>query len=709
MTPQVAISDNFLEAYARIPRQQQKKVRTFMEKFKTDPKSNAINYEKIHDVRDERVRTVRIDQKYRAVVLHPDQGDIYVLMWVDNHDEAMDWAKNRSFEVNPATGSLQMFSVTDAEKAIGIPAEARPVEGVEVGLLDNFSDDVLISFGLPKLLLPAVRAIKQLATLQALSLHLPAEAAEALYWLAEGLGVEEVRDALQSTLETKSNSKPAVDTTDIGKALEHPDSKRRFVTIESDSELIAILEAPLAKWRIFLHPSQDKLVRKSFNGPSRVLGGPGTGKTVVAMHRASFLAKCMCTDATDRILFTTYTANLAQDVDENLKLLCGKEYSKIECTHLHSWAVRLLRDRFKINYVVATSSELDKFWENAIYSAEEFSFEPGFLRQEWETVIQENAITELSEYLKVSRRGRGVVLSRPERAKVWSVFQRYREAMAHNGRTEWTTVIREARLRIEASGLKLPYKAVVVDEAQDFHAEEWKLIRCIVPPSNNDLFIVGDSHQRIYGAQVVLSQSGINIRGRSSRLRINYRTTEQIRKWSMAILDGLPYDDLDGGVVEEKGYRSLLSGPPPQVFRFDSVKEETDFLSQQLREILETRSPEDICIVARTNQPLKDVYRPLLRELNIKHTLLDKENHHTGVALATMHRVKGLEFPVVILAGTNDNVMPLSVKGIGSDPAALKEHLRRERSLFFVAATRARDLLFITSSGNLSRFVQANT
>jgi len=699
MTPKVAISDNFLEAYARIPRQQQKKVRAFMEKFKADPRSSGLNYEKIQDVIDNRVRTVRIDQKYRAIVLHPDDGSVYVLVWVDNHDEAMDWAKNRTFEVNPATGAFQMFNVTEAEKAV----VEEPVKEVESGLLAQHDDSVLISFGLPQLLLPAVRAIKKFENLVKLSQHLPAEAAEALHWLAEGFPVDEVRDAVSVP------AKPEVDTGDLAAALDHPDSKRRFVTIQSDSELTSILDAPLEKWRVFLHPSQDKLAGKTFNGPARVLGGPGTGKTVVAIHRARHMAKTLCDAESDRVLFTTYTTNLAQNVDENLRNLCGEEYSQIECTHLHSWAVRFLRDRFNANYSVADSNELEKCWENAILAAEEFEFEPGFLRQEWEHVVQANEITELAEYLKVSRRGRGKTVSRPQRGRIWKVFMRYRDALDRSGKTDWTTVIREARKRIESSEVSLPYKTVVVDEAQDFHADEWKLIRSIFTDQKDDIFIVGDSHQRIYGSKVVLSQCGINIRGRSSRLRINYRTTEQIRTWAMAMLQGLSFDDLDGGIVNEKGYRSLLSGPSPQIYGFDSPEDEVEFLSEQINELLEHRSPNDICIVARTTKMLKDLYRPMLRQMNVPHTLLTKDNHHSGIALGTMHRVKGLEFPVMILAGVNEKVIPLKVKGISSDPAAQKEHQTRERSLLFVAATRARDVLIVTSSGNPSRFIQQIT
>lgn len=305
--PTVAICADFLDAFARVPRAQQRKVREFTEKFKTNPKSVAINYEKIHGVKDDKVRTVRIDQKYRAVVLHPDDGEVYVLVWVDNHDEAMDWARKRTFDVNPNTGALQVVSVTEAERAV--PAHGKPAPG---GLFAPFADEVLLSLGLPGVLLPAVRAVRTRDELSALGRHLPAEASEALAWLADGIPADEVREAVQAS------AAKAVDPADIAKALEHPDTKRRFVAIRSDADLAAMLDAPLAKWRVFLHPSQEKLVQKHFNGPARVLGGAGTGKTVVAMHRARHLAGTLCTQPADRVLFTTFTANLAQNVEEML-------------------------------------------------------------------------------------------------------------------------------------------------------------------------------------------------------------------------------------------------------------------------------------------------------------------------------------------------------------------------------------------------------
>ncbi len=254
-----------------------------------------------------------------------------------------------------------------------------------------------------------------------------------------------------------------------------------------------------------------------------------------------------------------------------------------------------------------------------------------------------------------------------------------------------------------------PYRAVVVDEAQDFHPEEWKLIRALAPAGPNDLFIVGDAHQRIYGRKVTLSRCGIQIQGRSRKLRINYRTTEQIRAWADAMLAGIDVDDLDGSSDRDDGYKSLLSGPVPQIEKFKTPEEERQFLEKTLPDLIARHGQESVCLVARTNKLLKE-YVPIFRKLKVAHVVLDKtaDDGEAGVRLATMHRVKGLEFPCMILAGMNAKVMPLALGSAASDTPTKTEHDSKERSLLFVAATRARDKLLITTSGTPSPFIVLN-
>jgi superfamily I DNA/RNA helicase len=698
--PTVAIASEFLDAFASIPRAQQRKVREFTEKFRHDPRSSGINYEKIQDSRDDKVRTVRIGLDYRGVVLHPERGDVYVLIWVDHHDEAMAWARNKRFEINRYTGALQVININEIEEVV------TEVEEVieSTNFLKEYDDDLLLSFGVPELLLPAVRAVESQDKLLALGAHLPAEATEALYWLADGLKPGEVKDAL----EQQSKTNKVVDTDDFEKALDHPDSKRRFKTIASQQNLAAMLNAPLEKWRIFLHPSQEKLVQWEVNGPIRVLGGAGTGKTVVAMHRARYLVQSVFTEKTDRILFTTYTANLAKNIESNLGNLCGDEGERVEVVHLHSWAVRFMRTQ-GIEFNIVNDKDKNECWQEAVAVADEVDWDIGFLRQEWEQVIQTHGISDKQKYLRISRVGRGKTLSRPQRAKIWEVFAEYREALRSRGKFEWLDVIRETRRYLEEKQHLLPYRSLVVDEAQDFHIEEWRLIRCLVPEGKNDLFIVGDAHQRIYGRRVVLGQCGINIRGRARKLRVNYRTTEQIRDWAVALLEGIQVDDLDGGSDNQEGYHSLLSGVVPDVKIFESLEEEQAFIGELLRELLIEYEPQEICLVARTNSILGRDYIPLVEMADIPRVVLGQEDigEKKGIRIATMHRVKGLEFPCIIICGANDGVIPLTAPWLVDDPTGKVEHEERERSLLFVAATRARDRLMVTAAGMPSPYILA--
>ncbi len=294
-----------------------------------------------------------------------------------------------------------------------------------------------------------------------------------------------------------------MDPSDLATALEHPEPRRRFVPVHSDDDRTARLDAPLERGRDFQHPTQEALARKHFNGPARVTGGAGTGKTVVAIHRAKHIAGTLTSTETDRVLFTTYTANLAQNVEHLLSTLCPESMSRNEVVHLHAWAMRFMKDQ-GLRFDIAYGEDLDTCWEKAYLESGEGEFDVGFLRQEWEQVVQANGIETQAEYLQVPRTGRGRTLTRPQRGRVWKIFARYLGVLDERGQQEWLQAIRATRRFLETKKPTLPYRAVVVDEAQDFHAEEWKLLRALVPAGPNDLFLVVDAHQRIYGRKIVL-------------------------------------------------------------------------------------------------------------------------------------------------------------------------------------------------------------
>lgn len=702
----VAIASDFLNAFAGIPKKQQGKVLKFITKFKANPMTPSINYEKIIKFKDPTLRSVRIDQSYRGIVKKPDTGNVFVLLWVDLHDKAYKWAENKICNIHPETGSLQVFGVE------GMPTlqEAGDESSKEddISLFADIRDRQLLRFGVPEALLPLVRSIETEKQLDNAAEHLPQEAYEALFYLAAGYSLEEVFLEME-----KSEEPQEVDISDYEAALINPDSKRRFFVVEDDLELAEILHAPLEKWRVFLHPSQRKLIEREWNGPVRVLGGAGTGKTVVAIHRARYLAQHIFTKDNDRILFTTFTKNLAADIRENLAKICpNKVMRRIEVVNLDRWVSDFLRRNgysYEIDYGRRTAS----LWNKALdMMPSELGFDETFYREEWERIIQSQEIASLNDYFKVSRVGRGVRLSRKMRKEIWPVFEEYRVLLNENGFKEGDDAMRDARQLLEGRGAILPYRAIIVDEAQDMGPQAFRLIRQMISKDGvkNDIFIVGDAHQRIYRHKVVLSHCGLNVRGRSRKLRINYRTTDETRSWAVSLLKGIKVDDLDGGLDDQKGYKSLLHGVVPVVRNFKSFREEVDFIVEYLLKIKdEEEAVKEICLVARTNKLLKQ-YESALNDKDMDTYFIRRSEAEDrmapGLRLATMHRVKGLEFDRVIIAGVNDGIVPYEgVMSDSSDPIVKRESEVHERALLYVSATRAKKEVLVTSFGKPSRFL----
>ena len=517
-----------------------------------------------------------------------------------------------------------------------------------------------------------------------------------LYLLAAGFSFLDALEDASRPAEAKK-----VDVEDFEKALELPETQRLFHVVDGEDELEAILDAPLEKWRVFLHPSQRRLVRIDANGPVRVLGGAGTGKTVVMMHRAKYLLEEVFTADTDKILVTTYTKTLAEDLRKQLDQLCGESASKIEVKNLHAWAQRFYERQVGRQLRIANDKDRRDAMESAIAEVGEVEYSQSFYLEEWDQVVQpQNALTK-DAYFKARRVGRGTRLGRKQRVGVWKVLERYREFLGMAKLTEWQDVIREVYLFLEKGDYKLPYCSILTDEVQDLTPNELRLLRAMVPKGKADMFLVGDAHQRIYGGATRLGACGIEIRGRAKRLKLNYRTTEEIRNQAIAVLEGLDIDDLDGGVDSLKGYRSLRSGPKPELQHFETAAEEEQAILDTLARWTSEVPPEEICIAARTNSLVKDRYAKLLKRAGIEYTQLsNKKAAGKGIRLATMHRLKGLEFSRVLLVSVQDGQVPKRLPANAlADEASREDHEKRERCLLYVAATRARDQLVITGHG----------
>lgn len=708
MSAVVAISNDFFKCFAKLPRAQQGNVMNFVSRFQSDPRGSGINYEKIRDARDPNMRSVRIDQRYRGIVLKPKQGNVFMLLWVDNHDHAYDWARRHHCNINPETGTLQIYAVTteesveeeDAHQESAVSEKKPP----SLPSFESLKDRELVRLGVPEEQTPLVRSIHDESDLDAVESQLPQEAYEGLFFILAGSSYEQVIADRESATENE------VDVDDFQAALERVSSQASFMIVEDELELQEMLNAPLQQWRVFLHPSQRKMAYGIKNGAVRVLGGAGTGKTVVAMHRAKWLAENVVADG-EKILFTTFTRNLAQDIEGNLKSICDeKALSKIEVINLDRWVDRFLK---RNNYDYSITYNTNAYWDAAISMAPaELKLPDAFYREEWGRVIQPQSITTVDQYKRATRVGRGTRLNRMQRVQIWSVFEEYRLLLEQEKRCEVDDAYRDAAALLRGGAKNTGvYASVIVDEAQDMGTQAFNLIRQIVPEGANDIFIVGDGHQRIYGRnKVVLSHCGINIRGRARKLKINYRTTDEIRKWAVNLLEGLSVDDLDGGEDDQQGYKSLLHGDLPQSEHFDTADEQASFLGHFL---LERQKQEmflhDICIVARTKRERNDIGLRL-QKMDIPVYLLEKEgsdmDHPGMVRLATMHRVKGLEFEEMVLASLNEGLVPLRVAiDSAGDPVEMRQVDLEERALLYVAMTRSKRSVLLLSYGACSPYL----
>lgn len=706
-TATVAISSDFLTAYAKLPKQIQRNVTEFINKFRINPKSFGINLEKLPSI-DKNIRSVRIDNTYRGIVVYQEESSVYLLIWVDHHDEAYEWAKRKTCRVNSKTGALQVFDVQSIEVT-----EESTASKVST-LFDNLSTETMIELGAPQDIIPFLKRIPDKDAFIANKDKLPSDVYENFSWIAEGFDPQEVIDMIKddtSDLDQEETGKvgtiPATD--DFSAALKNSESKKSFVVIEGEDELRRIMAEPLEKWRVFLHPTQRKIVKKNYKGSARVLGGAGTGKTVVAMHRAKYLASQISSD--ERILFTTFTANLAEDIRNNLRKICSlEELHKIEVINLDAWVMRFLSNvgfSAKIEY----GDKIDRLWESAVVnSCTELDYPWPFYKDEWNRVVIPQEALSLEKYVKAKRTGRGVRLDRKKRIEIWKVFDNYLSLMKEEQIRDINMAMYECSKLFNSSGTKNKYAHIIVDEGQDFSDNAYRLLRIIVGDEKpNDIFIVGDSHQRIYKNFPTLSKCGINIRGRSSVLKINYRTTEETRRYAFALLNGISFDDLDNDVDTGDRCRSLIHGEAPVVKCFADANEELRFLNECISELQERCVPlKNICIVARTNQLVKDYSAQLTKSgysvYQIKRSKAD-DLSHDGIRIATMHRVKGLEFQYVFVVSVNKRIVPLEAAINRSDPIAERESYTSEKCLLYVALTRAQKQAYITSYGKKSEFI----
>ena len=703
----LAVYQGAMKAMFRLPKKEQKSLEQFISKFNHDSTSAAIHLEPISTFKDSMLRTARISQKYRAVLRAPDVGDVYTLLWVDNHDEAYRWAENKKVDWNPRTESFQVYSIPrepqpQKESTGSDELKVEPVQPEDLSAFAAYNDEQLQNLGVPEPLLPSVKAVKDDTDLNGVYDYLPIEALESLSMLLNGSDYDTL---YTSILAGKSGAE------DLETQQESANNRSSFIRVENDEQLEQMINGDLALWQLYLHREQRALVELTAKGPTKVTGGAGTGKTVAALHRAKWLQENGEATGDQGILFTTYTKALAKNL-QGLMEPMGLRKELVSLTNIDQLALDLYRRHVSnaplkvIDYLGRDKGQ--EVWEAAIDDAGiDNAFGLSFLETEYREIKLFNDLKDAPSYYRVSRVGRGKPLTRRHRMAVWELFEAY-ETYKHErhlvDKYELMNAVARRFLAQTAQDLLAPiarpFRHIIADEVQDFSNVELRMLRALAPEASNDLFLVGDPFQRIYSGKVVFSQAGINIRGRRSKqLRLNYRTTEAIRRYAVKIVEGQSYDDFDGGEENLTGYRSLRLGELPKYEVYRDDRQEAEAILEKVEAYLAekqesgTLQPRDVVVAFRSRGASK-TFRTLTHERDIPVYDLTDTNQGTGskqgIRLCTLHSLKGLEFKLVFLGGISDGTWPARLHNhSAASPDEIAEKLRLEQSLLYVGITRA--------------------
>ena len=572
--------------------------------------------------------------------------------------------------------------------------------GLGARLFADVSDADLARLGVDAQTSPTIRLLTSEADLEPLRTVLPDAQYAALHALACGMTVDEAWAEIAQLV--PADAPPGqVDPGDLVSAMERTPDQITFVS--GQEELHFILAHPFALWRMFLHPSQRKIAyRPSYSGSAQVTGGPGTGKTVTVLHRAAFVAG----QTAEPVLVTTFNGNLAESLSAQLDLLVtdAAVRSRIEVLNVDRLAYRVVKQA-RGSPVIADERELRTRWAEAAADAW-LAFTPAFLKNEWEQVILAQDLHTEQAYLTCLRTGRGRPLAKAQRSQVWHVAQRVTAELAAARQSTHFQLANEATQLLRQAGAPC-YRHILVDEAQDLHPAQWRLLRAAVDPGPDDLFIAADPHQRIYDNRVSLTSLRISVRGRSHRLSLNYRTTQEILAWAMPLLGAEPVTGLDGEIDSLLGYRSPMHGPRPQAWKAASRAEEFGLLAERVRSWVSAGiEPHAIGVAARSAALVREA-REALTAVGITTTSLSGRNRAPAVRAGTMQAMKGLEFQAVAVIGVEQGLVPEpgAVTPETEDVLANSQDLQRERCVLFVACTRARDHLYVSGTGEPSSFL----
>jgi mRNA-degrading endonuclease RelE of RelBE toxin-antitoxin system len=681
------IADTFTDSLAKLTGEEQKAVKTTAFDLQLNPASPGMSFHKLDRARDKSFWSIRVSKDIR-LILHRTDASL-MLCYVDHHDDAYQWAERRKLETHPKTGAAQLVEIRETIQEITVPryVETQYPEPAKPPLFSGVAEDVLLGYGVPVDWLDDVRQANEDSLLD-LADHLPGEAAEALLELATG-GQPEI-------------ARPQPVGVD---PFEHPDAQRRFRIMADVKELARALDYPWDKWTVFLHPAQRQIVEKDFNGPVRISGSAGTGKTIVALHRAVFLAR---TNPDARVLLTTFSESLANALRVKLARLISNQPrigERLEVHAINAVGERLYALQFG-SPKVASREAIRTLLSEAANEVQDHGFSRRFLLGEWEDVVDAWQLDSWEAYRDVKRLGRKTRLPERQRALLWSIFERVSQRLADQEMVTSAAMFSALSLALRERK-NPPFEFAVIDEAQDISVQQLRFLAALAGEQPNGLFFAGDLGQRIFQQSFSWLALGVDIRGRSRTLHINYRTSHQIRMQADRLL-GPELSDVDGNTEERRGTISAFNGPAPAVSTFSAPEDEYRAVSQWLVERTEEGlTASEIAVFVRSADQLERA-KTAVEQAGLVYEVLDEHLQVAAgrVSVCTMHLAKGLEFRAVVVMACDDEVIPLQQRMENvADDADLEEVYNTERHLLYVACTRARDHLLVTSGDEPSEFL----
>ena len=688
---QFRIAGSFTRALSKLGAREQSAAKITVFDLQQDPAAPGLQFHRVDKSKDPNFWSIRASRDIRVIVHKT--ADSFLICYVDRHDDAYKWAERRRIETHPNTGAAQIVEVRERVEEMELPANAAPEPSVAAEapqqrslppLFLDLSEEDLLGVGIPEDWIADVRQSTEDGFLE-LADHIPSEAAEALLdYVATG--------ALRPPEEAILGASP----------FDHPDAQRRFRVLEDVEELERALDWPWDRWAIFLHPSQRRMVRQDFNGPARVFGSAGTGKTVVALHRtASVLSK----SSRAKILLTTFSPPLANALEHKLRLLTGGNASNVTILPFEDVARDLFTLAFGHTPRAASSEQIKGVLESAADESGLTEFTPRFLVSEWNNVVDAWQIDSLDAYRNVPRLGRKNRVGSKQRERIWPVFVRARDLLEAQGVDSWPGIFGKVTAHFVEREHK-PFSNIIVDEAQDLGVPELRMLTAIADRNADALFFAGDLGQRIFKEPFSWKALGVDIRGRSHALKVNYRTSHQIRQTVDRLLPPL-VRDADGNDEDRRGTVSVFNGPDPLVRVFSDRDREIEGLARWVCESMEDGvESEEIGIFVRSIDELARA-RAVVRQasqipLELSERVVDRNGR---ISIGTMHLAKGLEFKAVAVMACDDDVLPLQQRiETVADETELDDVYETERHLFYVACTRARDRLLVSGVEPASEF-----